>query len=228
MDKKDWYKFQSNSIISINEFFQNTNKAYKHEKSELYIQDKSYLLKEIYPFTRNYDFIKGEFLVNYIYSPKNILLSILTSYRLFQRDSFGKYHIIPLNKILEYSVENQSNLYNEINIRLNNGKKIVIRNLLYCLDEYEINNVLDMKEWKKLSDDELKLLSLKKVEEFKSIEFIENKIKNWKSEGYDIIELEKMLKIIKNPNTCLSCGKELKDGDVYCSICGIKIIKKND
>jgi hypothetical protein len=57
--------------------------------------------------------------------------------------------------------------------------------------------IRELKKTKKL-DDKLLFEIKDLLRDAKSIDLVETKIKNWKNEGYDVSELEKMLEEVKN------------------------------
>jgi len=107
-----------------------------------------------------------------------------------------------------------SNEVDKLSKLLKNKYEIVIQaeQLKYII-ESEKGNILKKKEleqyekellYNEKQTDKSKKLDDKLIQEFrrllkdvKSIDLIETKIKNWKSEGYDVSELEKMLEDVK-------------------------------
>jgi len=116
---------------------------------------------------------------------------------------------------------------------------------LYGLD-MEKKKKLDMEKKKKkeksITLKEQHLFEIKQLlKEYKTITQIEEKIKNWKDEGYNVAQLEKMIDDVKQPMVkkqkkakddlidkeknkyCHNCGSNIEGNPKFCKDCGTEL-----
>jgi hypothetical protein len=187
------------SLLELDDFIKNTYNVWKSEKLDkknniraILTSKNSYeefkiLMYQNLQLLNNYPMVRGEYLVNYVYTSS----FLLTNYRLIIRDLEDIYHIIPLNMIKNYKEKGFRNPKAIIKLKDNSIKEIILRNSVFPL---ELQRILFLKEWEHLSDFELEILSLTNKELEKKIWV---KISKWRNDGYDVSEMEQMFKVVK-------------------------------